>query len=171
MPAFGRRPVAIVHYNYKRGDNFTQLVDRCSFAMHLAPAEHRLLRFYASCSSGFRPAGAVIAKALEVTEAYVYVARNALIKHGLAYMDGDSLHIDWERVKLFASLDPAKTSKRAFITPLNPHVTNRLEEIIKLDPTWILEKSIDNVIADFAAMTEDEYKHVRRAIKRKKGLI
>ena len=171
MSAFGRRPVAIIHYNYKREDNFTALADRCSFAMHLAPSEHRLLRYYASCASGFRPAAGLITKALNISEPCLYLARNALVKHGLAYMQDDSLHINWDRVKLFASMDPAKTSKRAFIAPINPYVIARLEEIVKLDPSWILEKSIEEVIADFAAMTEAEYKSVRRAIKRKKGLI
>lgn len=176
MPAatpalIGRRSIAIHHTNFRKSDNFATLADRCAFALHMGHGEHKLLRFYASCASGFRPAAEHVAKETKMSMPNVYVVRNAMIKHGIAYMKNGALFIDWDRVRLFASLDPGKTSKDDFIAPCNPTTVARMTEISALDPERILSRPIRDVIMDFAFMSEAEYQSTRRAIKRKLRIL
>ena len=113
-----KTPPAIVHFNYERTDNMTEIARDCAKAIHMSKGEAALLAYYGSQSSQFKPALNHIAT--ETNQSRSQVARNraALIKHGLAAEYKGRLYIDWGRAKIYASLDPRLTSKHSTFAPM-----------------------------------------------------
>lgn len=161
-----KHPVAIHHVNRIKHERYNSLVDKYAAALHVSHGEHRLLKFYAACASGYTPAEAVIMKATDLSAASIRRLRTALINHGVAYMVDNTFTIDWERIRLFASMDPRKTlGKRCFIAPINPVAHKRLMELSTVDYNFIVSQPLDKIIQILSCMTEADYASFRRRVR------
>lgn len=144
------KPPKVIHMRYHRGDSFAEIADLAATALHMGKGERALLSFYAACSGGFRPSLQAIANVTDQDRSQVWRNRAALVKHGIAAERGDSLVIDWSRLKIYASLDPRLTSKRSICAPLEPDYTRMSVAEFKCAP-------LPELLARLTLMTEIEY--------------
>lgn len=107
-------PPKIQHLHTRSTDCRESLVSLCSSALHLCKGEEALLRFYAAMSDGFRPAVKFVMRKTGLSRCYVFKLRNQLIEHGLIAVTDDAVYIDWNRVRLFSTLDPELTRGKCF---------------------------------------------------------
>lgn len=111
-------PPMVLHLNIKESDDKEELVALCGKAMHLSKGAINLLLFYSSQTSGFRPSLNSIANEIKRDRRNVERARTQLVNNGICKLQKDKLFIDWNRVRLFSTLDPKLTSKKACIAPV-----------------------------------------------------
>lgn len=152
------RPPKIKHVHYRHSDSFEKIASLAAAALHMGKGERALLSFYAACSSGFRPSLQAIANATGQNRSQVWRNRNALIEHGIAAEQNDVLVIDWNRLRMFASLDPKMTSKRCICAPLD------------LDPTRLSICEFEcapmpDLLARLSSMTDKEYADLRTRLR------
>lgn len=112
------RPPEVKHLRGKRSDNRATLCLACSKALKLAKGETRVLCFYGRCSNGFRPSLQYIADESGVSRRHVERIRTSLVRHGLIAVDHEAVYVDWNRIRLFSTLDPKLTSKNAYYAPV-----------------------------------------------------
>lgn len=112
------KPLKIEHLSSKATDSRESLVSLCASALHMSKGEERLLQFYARQQNGFTPAAKKIMDETGLSKPRVYADRNQLVTHGVAKIMDDVLYIDWERIRLFSTLDPRMTSKHCRIAPV-----------------------------------------------------
>ena len=165
-PVFAKRPVTIHHVNRIKHERRSAIVNNYARALHVSHGEHALLKFYAHCASGFAPAEALIMKTTDLSASSIRRLRTSLINHGVAYMNDNTFTIDWERLRLFASMDPRKTmGKRCFIAPINPVAHNRLMDLSKIDYQFIISQPLDKILDVLSCMTEADYASFRRRVR------
>lgn len=112
------KPLKIEHLSSKATDSRESLVSLCASALHMSKGEERLLQFYARQQDGFTPAAKRIMDETGLSKPRVYADRNQLAAHGVAKIMNDMLYIDWERIRLFSTLDPRMTSKHCYVAPV-----------------------------------------------------
>ena len=105
-------PPLILHQSTKCSDVRDALALQCAIALHLSRAETRVLRYLASQSDGFRPALQHIADEAGVSRRSVVNARERLYGRRIVKLDRGKLIVDWDRVRIFASLDPRMTRRK-----------------------------------------------------------
>ena len=111
-------PPKIVHINVRSMDDREELCALCGSSLHMSKGEVKLLKYYAAQSSGFTPSVKRICNETGLSRAQVYNTRNMLEKHGVALLDQDCVYIDWERIRIFASLDPKLTGRHFNVAPV-----------------------------------------------------
>ena len=111
-------PPKITHINAHATDKRGELCSLCSSSLHMSKGESALLRYYAAQSNGFKPALQHIANEIGITRFHVQRARAMLQKHGVICIADERVYIDWERIRLFSTLDPTMTSKHCTIAPV-----------------------------------------------------
>ena len=151
------RPPRISHIGYRRDDCFADIANRAATALHMGKGERALLGFYAVCSSGFRPSLQAIANVTGQDRSQVYRNRNALIKHGIVAERSDALIVDWNRLKLYASLDPRLTSKRSICAPL-------VRANARMSLLEFKSSPMTDLIPRLSVMTDSEYADLRQRI-------
>lgn len=85
----------------------------------MSKGEVALLKFYAQQTSGFKPSAQYIANTIGLSRMQVFRLRDKLIEHGIAAKDDKRLFINWDRIKLFSTLDPMMTGKNPYIKKIN----------------------------------------------------
>lgn len=138
-----KTPCAIKHINYKRGDNFANLATLAAKACHMDRGEMALMLYYASQSTGFKPATKTICESLGVTATTVYANRSRLACKGIVTIMGNELVVDWKRIRTLASLDPAMTTQAYWTKPKTPVVVDRVGNILKLIPRIMGQPDFD----------------------------
>lgn len=121
----GRVPPMIKHVGGRPSQEAQGLiVDQALSNFRMPKAARKLMMYYASCATGFRPSLKTIDDITHVGIKNISTVRQYLVNHGfIAYTDGTIL-IDWLRLKAFASLDPKLMGRKKCwrITPVNPAV-------------------------------------------------
>lgn len=147
------------------------MIDDCAANLRLSGAEHRLLRFYGGCGSGFAPALAKISGDTGLAVNKISEIRARLLNRGLLKSGGEVLAPDWFRIRAFAMMD--RQSKRAalratYIPVKDDRVT--LEQLAKSRPSdrdaWPrnelteqrkLSEAEEHFLWAISGMTEKEY--------------
>lgn len=155
-------PPAIRHINSFAIDDRRDLSLLCSKALHMGKGETAMLLYFASCSDGFRPAAQTVCDRTGLSRKQVFRMRDKLCEHGVALLNDGSLILDWKRIRTFASLDAAMTSKRCLCAPVTAkkgyytiYIPNSI--IVKLESC-----SVEQVVKILGAMTEGQFQAIRR---------
>lgn len=92
--------------------------------LRMPKAARKLMTFYASCGTGFRPSLKVIDDATYIGTKNVSTVRQYLVHWGFIAYDGDTILIDWHRLRAFAMMDPKLMGNKKDwrIKPVNPAV-------------------------------------------------
>lgn len=100
------------------------IVDQALSNFRMPKAARKLMMYYASCATGFRPSLKTIDDVTHVGVKNISTIRQYLVNHGfIAYIDGTIL-IDWLRLKAFASIDVKLMGRKKnwIVAPVNPAV-------------------------------------------------
>lgn len=155
-----KTPPMIVHIGYKKEDCLPEIARDCAKAIHMGKGEAALFSFYAAQSTAFKPALNHVAEKTGQSRSQVARNRAALIEHGLAAEERGRLYIDWNRAKLYASLNPALTSKRCRFAPMTlPWKRRPLVTALDLQT-----EPLDLLCGRLASMTEPEYAALRSRV-------
>ena len=148
-------PAPIKHIRYSRHDDMRQLADAAATAIHMPKGERNLLAYYATQSSGFTPSLRTIANATGQSRSSVDRNRQKLVDHGIALTvyNGKrrTFFIDWSRVKLYGTLDPAMT--RGDHLKFMPLVPPASQTQAVLTPNDLRFLPMDELITRLAAMS------------------
>lgn len=100
------------------------VVDQALANLRVPRAACKLMRFYASRSSGFRPSLKMINDEIQVGEKNISTIRMWLVTHGLLGYDGNTVYVDWVRLRAFAAINTKLMGqkKRWNITPVDPNL-------------------------------------------------
>lgn len=163
-----KSPMMIQHINFNKGDNMPELTLKAAKAMHMCRGEAALLAYYAACSSGHTPAAKHIAETIGCAPTYVYVLRKTLQAKGIINIVEDKIYVDWKRIRVYASLNPKKTTKDQFIRPQNPAIADRIAGAQQVNEKFleVWKMNLWEIIAYFGAMTEAEYRAWRSGYKK-----
>ena len=160
------RPPVLCHIRFSKHDDYQELADKAAKAIHMSKGERNLLKYYAAQSSGFSPSLKAAANATDQDRSQVWRNRQKMIDQGFALMvygpsGSERFLIDWSRLKLYASLDPQKTSKKSKYLPMVPP-----NEKPKHMSTFELRYApMEEVIAKLSAMTPEQYEHLVRSVR------
>ena len=155
-------PLSIEHWNRIKHVDDRQTVTDAANALHCKEGELALLMFYCfHCRKWFRPSALFIADTIGVSKLHVYKLRNKLAEKTLIYLYPYLLAIDWERLRLFASMNPAKTKTKNYRIGPPPKVFWDNKEILEL--TY---QPIPDLVRALHAMREVEYAAYLVALKR-----
>ncbi len=152
------RPPCILHLHSNEADDRVELVSLCSSALHFSKGETKLLQFYSNCKSGFRPAQSVVAKAISVDRRYVAKIRQRLVEKGVVLLQNNKLFLDWNRIRLFSTLDSSMTSKKDTIEPVSltdDSILKKLES--QYTKNGLISYDIDDLCGLFQSMSENDY--------------
>ena len=105
-----RSPPEIIHTGrWPRACERPDLLNDCCAALHMNESEAKLLSFYAEQKNGFAPARALIESRTGIRANKVSAVRASLVKLGVIAYGNNTITVDWERIRLFATLDPEQT--------------------------------------------------------------
>lgn len=164
-------PPAIRHRYGLLSDERSSLCSLCGQALHMSKGEVALLRYYAACSDGFRPAVATVCKETGLSRAQVFNARIMLEHHGIIKYTANNLIIDWNRIRLFSTLDPLMTGKHCTIAPVE---TKKLDYNVLCSRTLIQRIEtcpLEQALMIFSSLTDRQYKGVRKYLQKKYGAL
>lgn len=106
-------PPRVIHVGQRPSqEEVPALVGRALLNLRVPKTAGKLMRFYASQASGFRPSLKMIEDETGVGAKYVSEARQVLSKYGLLGYDGNQIVIDWVRLCAFAAMDPKMMGKK-----------------------------------------------------------
>lgn len=128
------KPCTIKHVNFKKNDNFATLANLAAKACHMDRGEMALLMYYAGQSSGFQPAIKTISEAIGVHPTTVHANRKRLMSKGIVIVVGKELMVDWNRIRILASLDPAMTTSAYWSKPRTPVTIDRVGNVLRHVP-------------------------------------
>lgn len=160
------RPLRIVHLN-KNNEDSPALSAQAGEVLHMAHGEKTLLRFYLEQSTGFAPSVCRIEKTTGMKKRNILYARQLLQEDGLILETDKYLYVDWNRVRLFASLDPTITPKQRAKRQIAP-VRVRTERTFSKET--IVNTAYSMKIGDLSdwlsRLTEDEYESWVQGLKK-----
>jgi len=164
-------PAAVRHRYVLLSDERSPLCSLCGQALHMSKGEIALLQYYAACSDGFRPAVATVCKETGLSRRQAFYARNMLVKHGIIDYSEKSIIIDWERIRLFSTLDPQMTGKHCTIEPVegkklhyNVLCSRTLIQRIETCP-------LEQALMIFSSLTDRQYEGVRKYLQKKYAVL
>ncbi len=104
MDEFFRIPPSIIH-DGRRPKKFDDVIDDFGANTHLGPRAIKLLKYYASCSNGFKPALALIEQSTGIPSNKVSEIRAELVKRAvISYIPQRSIVIHWPMILTLAGL-------------------------------------------------------------------
>ena len=123
-----RSPPTIRHVNFSMRDNRESIIADLSKVLRLTSTEKKLITLYAQNVSGFKPSIELIMSRTGCGRRQLFEARNTLQHLGVIRMDGDSLYLDWKKIKAIASLDdklavPTGKNGKRCTARINPNRT------------------------------------------------
>ena len=169
-------PPAIFH-SKGRPQCYLTMIDDCARNIHLRKQATELLKFYAGCSNGFRPALYLIEKEIGIPSVKVSPIRKILVDHGLIDYNREQryIYIAWNRINAFAMLEkPLRLTrgKCVFSPVLNDSV--HIEPDIKIKRAGLkyrivnprpLTEQEEAFYSTLENMTEGEYEFMVNAIR------
>ena len=133
----------------------------------MAHGEQALLRFYLEQSTGFAPSVSRIEKTTGLKKCYLLRARKLLEEDGLILLTERFLYIDWNRIRLFASLNPAvipKQRAKRQITPVRVRTERTFSKETVVNTAYLMK--IGDLSDWLSRLTEDEYESWVSALKK-----
>ncbi len=118
-------PPAIRHFGQRCSRKLLdELIHECATGVHLTSGAEKLLRYYASCGEGFRPAKKTVYAETGIHPSTLYRYKKeledmAIIREG-EY--GRAICLDWDRIRLYSTLDPSMTSRGRKNVTVSPEV-------------------------------------------------
>ena len=97
----------------ERSAYWLQMVQDCSRNLRLSGTEKKLFVYYCDQANGFRPSLAKITDKTGLRSNKISAVRASLCQKGLLVYDGDSIIIDWFRIRNFAMLQEAQSPNGA----------------------------------------------------------
>lgn len=159
------RPPCILHINAKEDDDRMELIKLCSASLHFSKGERKLMEYYSSCSSGFRPSRQLTGEAINVSAQQVHKIRMSLCNKGIMRIENNRMYIDWERIRLFSTLDPRMTNKHCVVAPVRVEHDNRIVRFAKdCLSGQALALSTEELCDIFESFSEDEYERFNNYI-------
>lgn len=159
------KPKMIYHYNMTdmiEGD-MVGLAQQCASTMHLNTSAKKLLIYYATCSTGFRPSRSEIIKMTGIANGSIDNAKKELVREGIIADTKKAICIDWNRICIFASLDKTMTKGKHTVARCIP--PKYILEEYKENDLYFPCKSQEEWIAFFNNMSQAEYESWLRAKK------
>lgn len=157
-------PPIVKHINVRKEDERDALCSQCGASLFLSLKELTLLSYYAQQKSGFKPAVSRIIKETGLSRRTIFRVRQRLIDLGLIGLHKGRLLIDWQRIRLFASLEPDVISKNAFVAPVRPPDDQMFQPVI--DDYFLAYAPLEDLCAFFSNMTEQECRLWRQAYRK-----
>lgn len=100
-------PPAIKHMGQRPSqDKQSLIVDQALANLRIPKAASKLMKFYTTHATGFRPSLKMIESATGIDAHNISRSRMLLMAYGLIDYDGNNIFIDWLRLCAFASLQP-----------------------------------------------------------------
>lgn len=158
-------PPKVTHLHCRAADERQALCQLCGAALHMSKGEIKLLRYYAEQQNGFKPALQHIANTLEMNRSQIFRNRRLLEQHGVILVQDDRVYIDWQRIRLFSTLDPALTSKRCYAAPVKPEKCNYKVYTFPRK-LFFFTAPPEQVCAWFAAIDEETYGRFCKQVQR-----
>lgn len=170
-----KSPKIIHHQNGRKTDDRVFLLTQVAKTMHLTRTEAAILRELASEGEGFSPSAAFLSQKTNCSRREVFVARAKLVEFGLLGETDRIIIVDWERLRLFSTLDPTLTSRSCTVAPVTlkkkisqsqriaayPEDYDSFEGFLKRSP-------FDDVVQFFGKLSADECQTVRKFIQDRK---
>lgn len=94
-------------------DKQDAIVDRALDNLRVSAAARRLMKYYASQATGFRPSLKTISEVAHINSQNISRTRQNLVDSGFIGYDGDTIVIDWVRLRGFASLQSELMGKKS----------------------------------------------------------
>lgn len=103
------------------------IVDQALSNFRMPKAARKLMMYYASCGTGFRPSLKTIDDVTHVGVKHISTIRQYLVTHGFIAYSDETIYIDWLRLKAFASMDPKLmgNKKNWRVSPVNPAIISK----------------------------------------------
>lgn len=152
-------PPRIVHQHVRNSDDRPALCKQCGAALKMSKGEVRLLLFYATCQTGFTPSLQLLSDQTGLSRKGVQKCRKALVSHGVIALSRYCVYVDWARIRLFASLDPAFISRHATIEPVP------IPGVDTLDPVYLEAIPLEDALRVFGSMPEEDYLRWRQSYR------
>lgn len=108
----------IQHRRVLATDNRPFLISMVAKTMHLTKGEADLLLKLSEQQDGFSPSAKFLMDKTSLSRRGVFKARNYLAEKGIIGENDRAIIIDWSRIRLLATLDPHKTSRKAWAAPV-----------------------------------------------------
>ncbi len=128
----GKKPPIIIHRD--KPEKTYQMLRDASRNVGLSKRAVELLRFYASCKSGFRPSTSYIEHKTGIKYRNISYVRSELAERGIiGYGDEfrNMIVVDWNRIKVFASLSDKliydKDRASDYFSPVREYSTEAIE--------------------------------------------
>lgn len=157
-------PPIIKHINTRKGDERDALCSQCGASLHLSAKELMLLSYYTQQKSGFKPAVSRIISETGLSRRTIFRVRQRLIDLGLIGLHKGRLLIDWQRIRLFASLEPEAISKHPFVAPVRPPDEQTFQPAV--DDYFLSYAPLEELCAFFGSMTEQECRLWKQAYRK-----
>lgn len=159
-----RRPPAIIHIRERKQDNRKQLCSQCGWALNMRKDEVNLLRFYSDQEQGYTPALQHIANSIHCARSTVEENRISLQRRGIILMSWDALYVDWSRIRLFSTLEPAQTRSCRVAAPVSLKLRPNDSNSYTQDIDFARFASQDDVVRYMNALSETEFQSLRSMI-------
>lgn len=115
----------IKHLHAKAKDDQPALVDMVAKAIHLTRAEQAVLKVLSAQANGFAPSLKLLEDRSSYSRQGVINARKALIAKGVVGETKSHLLIDWDRIRLFSTLDPLMTKSKAEVMKVEDNLSQK----------------------------------------------
>ena len=169
-----KRPPAIHHAGRRPiKHEIGPIVTAAAENMHLTDYATRLLLCYANQANGFRPALRFISRETGIHVKTISRRRKELHEMGFILYSSDAILIDWNRIRLYSTLDPELTNKRRRnqeIMPacqpilLNRCIKNQYRKVQPRIPLPALNEYQQQFYDTVGNMTEAEWNTLLRGI-------
>lgn len=156
-------PPRIRHCYRKTSDSMDELSLLCASALHMSKGELALLQFYSECQNGFRPAVKLIAEKTGMNRSQIFRCRTRLEEHGVVKVEDDVVLIDWNRVRLFSTLDPRMTHKKASIAPVS---VVKAQQQADPEPDFFHFAPLSDVCSWFGSLNSEDFSRWKRNLRR-----
>ena len=126
---YAKRTPCVRHFNFHgaAGEARHHLILEAMRKLRIKDEAQRLMLCYVNCASGFKPSTRYIHDKTGIAENNIARARAKLARFGLLCFRDDTIWIDWDRIRLLASLDEhlMGSPRKAFIAPMEPPKAKR----------------------------------------------
>lgn len=121
---YTKRTPCVQHFNFRNaaGEARRHLIAEAMRKLRIKDEAQRLMLCYVNCPSGFKPSTKYIFEKTGIKQNHVARARAKLARFGLLCFQDETIWIDWDRIRILASLDPdlMGSPQKAFIAPMEP---------------------------------------------------
>ena len=153
----GYLPHRIIHLQKPVTDNGSVLIKSACSALSMKPGEYALLLFYCQQSSGFRPSINLITQRTGLGKRAILRNRQLLIEDGLIAVWRNCVFVDWDRIRLFASLNQALIPKQRSRRTIAPVIVRRSRKFNDRFLSSCYAMPLNKLCMMLSSMPDEEY--------------